>query len=106
MNRPLRHVPTPACEAGSWPRRPGGVWSKESNDEYRFACRRTLANEYIKRRFDDLKEEAQKFADAAKVPALKRKLTKKLADSPAQPWDEAVASFAAEAAADQDDLAC
>jgi hypothetical protein len=70
------------------------------------AYRHTLANEYIKRRFDDLKDEAQKFADAAKVPALKRKLTKNLADSPAQPWDEAVASFAAEAAAEQDDLAC
>jgi len=58
------------------------------------AYRRTLKNEFIKRRFDELKGEADEYADAAEVPALKRKIAKLLENDPTLPWDAAVHQIA------------
>ncbi len=58
------------------------------------AYRRALKNEFIQQRFDVLKADADEYADAADVPALKRKTAKLLADDPTQPWDAAVLQIA------------
>lgn len=59
-------------------------------DALEAADRRALKNEFIKRRFDELKTDADEYADAAEVPALKRKITKLLKDDPTLPWDAVV----------------
>lgn len=58
------------------------------------AYRRALKNEFIKRQFDALKTEADEYAAAADVPALKRKVAKLLKDDPTLPWDAAIHTIA------------
>ena len=60
------------------------------------AFRRSLRNEFIQHRFEELKTEAEAYADGVKVPSLKSKITKILKASPELPWDEAVRRIASE----------
>lgn len=58
------------------------------------AYRRALRNEFIQRRFHELKAKADEYADAADVPALKRKVANVLKDDPTLPWDAAIHTIA------------
>lgn len=60
------------------------------------AFRRSLKNEFIQHRFDELKSEADEYADNADVPSLKSKITKILKARPELPWDKAVRRIASE----------
>ena len=59
------------------------------------AFRRALRDKYIKRQFEDLGDKAHEYADAAKIPKLKRKIQSALKDNSAKPWDIEVADLAA-----------
>ncbi|MCH7727440.1 MAG: hypothetical protein IH991_13300 [Planctomycetes bacterium] len=61
------------------------------------AYQRALRIEFIKKRFGELKSEADEFAEACKVPALKRKVAKRLKEDPHMPWDLVIAEMAADA---------
>ena len=58
------------------------------------AFRRSLRNEFIQHRFEELKTEAEGYADGAKAPSLESKITKILKANPELPWDEAVRRIA------------
>jgi hypothetical protein len=61
------------------------------------AYRRALRIEFIKQRFGELKEEADAYVDAAKVPTLNGRIARRLKKSPATSWDRAIADMAAKA---------
>ena len=67
------------------------------------AFRRSLKNEFIQHRFDELKSEADEYADNAKVPSLKSKITKMLKANPELPWDETVRRIASQVFEADDD---
>jgi len=66
------------------------------------AYRRALRNEFIRHRFEELKDQADEFANDTKVPALKRKVATILKDDPTLLWDKAIAQLAAEVDYDND----
>lgn len=63
-------------------------------DTLEAAYRRALEIKYIKQRFTELKAEAKKLSESAKVPPLKHKVAKMLKEVPTMPWDRAIANLA------------
>ena len=61
------------------------------------AYRRALRNRFIRGRFDELKEEADRYASEATVPDLNSQIKNLLKGDPAMPWDIAVQQVARKA---------
>lgn len=60
------------------------------------AYRRALKNLYIEDEFDTLKDQADEYAESAKLPPLQKKVAKMLKADPTIPWDEAVRRIASQ----------
>lgn len=58
------------------------------------AYRRAIKNLFIEDGFNELKDEADEYAESAKLPALGQQVAKLLKADPALPWDEAVRRIA------------